>query len=238
MKVAAKRRKSLREMLPEMEVTGEDLEEINAMLNRHGRQRSSVMNILHDMQNRYHYLPKELMEIVSRELDIPYNQVFGLGTFFDAFFMKPLGKYRVDMCMGTTCYNQNASEIMRALEDFVGVKAGDTREDGLFTLLGVHCIGCCSIAPALRISDGTNEVVHGLLTPEKAVGIVGEIEESEARRIQVTEGLIRKTLEYLKRKGGRVSPSEAAEELGLDKEQFKMILMEMQERGLVKRRGS
>ncbi len=238
MKVAAKSRKSLREQLPEMEVTGEDLEEINAMLNRHGRERSSVMNILHDMQNRYHYLPKELLEIVSRELDIPYNQVFGLGTFFDAFFMKPLGKYRVDMCMGTTCYNQNASEIMKALENFMGVKSGDTREDGLFTLLGVHCIGCCSIAPAVRISDGTNEVVHGFLTPQKAVDIVSGIEESEAGKIEVTDELIQNTLEYLRRKGGRVSPIEAAEELGLEKDQFKMILREMEERGIIKRRGS
>lgn len=233
MEVAAKSRKKKKEELPSMEVAGEDLEKINTMLNKYGRKRSSVMNILHEMQNEYHYLPKELLEIVSRELEIPYNQAFALGTFYDAFFMKPLGKYRVDTCMGTTCYNEGASEILNSLEDYIGVETGNTREDGLFTLLGVHCIGCCSIAPAMRIDTGNGEQVYGYLNPEKAVDIIKDIEESE-EKFEVTDELVQKTLNYIKERSGKIIVSQAAEYLNLEEHQFEEVVEKMKEKGIIK----
>lgn len=235
MEVAAKSKKKKKEELPSMEVTEKDLENINETLNEFGRKRSSVMNILHEMQDEYHYLPKELLEIVSRELEIPYNQVFGLGTFYDAFFMKPLGDYRIDTCMGTTCYNEGAPEILSALEDYLGVEQGDTRDDGLFTLLDVHCIGCCSIAPALRIDTENGEEVHGYLTPEKAVDIVKEIEEKE--KIEVTDELIEDVLEYIKEKEGKIEIPTAAEDLNLKEKQLESVIDEMEERGIIKKGG-
>lgn len=236
MRVAAKKEKKEREELPEMDVTGEDLSEIDSILNRFGRKRSSVLDILHDMQNKYHYLPKELLEMVSRELEMPYTQVFSLGIFFDAFFMKPLGKYRLDTCMGTTCYNEGSSEILRSLEDYIGIESGETRDDGLFTLLDVHCIGCCAIAPAMRISGDENEEVHGYLTPEKAVNVVKEIEKAEEEKFEVTDEIIQEALKYIREKEGKIEPSEAAESLGLTEEQFEKIVKEMRDRGIVKQR--
>ncbi len=235
MRVAARKDKKEREELPEMDVTGEDLAKIDSILNEYGRKRSSVLDILHELQNKYHYLPKELLEMVSRELDMPYTQVFGLGTFFDAFFMKPLGKYRLDTCMGTTCYNEGSAGIMEALEDYIGIEAGETRDDGLFTLLGVHCIGCCSIAPAMRVGGNEDERVHGYLTPEKAVDVVKEIEERE-EEFEITEEIIQETLDYIKDRGGKIEPSEAAEDLGLKEDQFNEVVREMKDRGVVKQR--
>lgn len=237
MQVAAKSKKKKKEELPSMEVTEKDLENINSMLNKYGRRRSSVMNILHEMQNEYHYLPKELLEIVSRELEIPYNQVFALGTFYDAFFMKPLGEYRIDTCMGTTCYNEGAPEILTALEDYLGVEQGDTRDDGLFTLLDVHCIGCCSIAPAMRIDAKNGEEVHGYLTPEKAVEIVKEIEETEKEKLEITDELIQEVLEYIKEKEGKIEIRTAAEDLDLKEDKLERAIDEMEERGIIKRGG-
>ncbi|GEM_PF-866300 len=235
MEIASKTMKKRKEELPSMEVSEEDLEKINSLLNKYGRKRKSVMNILHEMQNEYHYLPKELLEIVSRELDIPYSQVFSLGTFYDAFFMKPLGKHRIDLCIGTTCYNEGAPKILKSLEDYIGIQSGDTRDDGLFTLLDVHCIGCCSIAPAMRVNGERNEAVHGYLTPEKAVEIVKEIEESE-EEFEITEELIQKALDYIKDREGKIVVSKASEELDLEEKHFEELVTEMEEKGILKKK--
>lgn len=228
-KIASKSKKKIEEELPSMEVTGEDLKGIDAILSEHGRKRSSLMNVLHDLQNKYYYIPTELLEIVSRELDVPFNQIFGIATFYSAFFMKPLGKYKVSMCEGMTCYNENATEIMENLENYLGIEEGKTREDGEFTLLGVHCLGCCSIAPAMQI----NEDVYGELTPEKAVEIVKNIEESAAEVIEITDEIIQATLDYVKEKGGKIKPKEAAEDLGLTEDQFGKVIDEMKEKGIL-----
>lgn len=234
MKVASKSIEKKKKELPEMEVTTKDLEKIDNMLNKYGRKRNSVINILHEMQNQYHYLPQELLEIVSRELDIPYNQVFALGTFYDSFFMKPLGKYRIDACMGTTCYNEGAPEVVSALEDYIGIEPGETREDGLFTLLDVHCVGCCSIAPVMRIEGEEEERVHGYLTPEKAADIIKDVEESE-KEFEITKELREDVLKYIKEKKGRISVSEAAEELDLREEQFHDVINDLKERGVIRK---
>ncbi len=235
MQVASRRDKEEKRDLPTMEVTGEDLQKIDSILNKHGREKSSLINILHALQDEYHYLPQELMEILSQELDIPYTKIFALGTFYDAFFMKPLGKYKIDACMGTTCYNEGASEILEALEDYVDIERGNTREDGLFTLIGVHCLGCCSIAPAMRIEKENEEEIHGSLTPEKAVKIVSEIEESE-KEFEVTDNLIQKTLGYIKKKNGKIDGAEAAEYLNLEEHQFEEVIEEMKKKGIIKSR--
>lgn len=235
MKVSARRDKEEKIDLPTMEVVGEDLRKIDSILNEQGRKKSSLVNILHELQDEYHYLPQELMEILSRELDMPHTRIFALGTFYDAFFMKPLGKFKIDACMGTTCYNEGASDVIKALEDYIGIERGNTREDGLFTLLGVRCIGCCSIAPVMRICKENRESVHGFLTPEKAVEIIKEIEESE-EEFEITEGLIQEVLGYIREKEGKIDVSEAAEDLGLEEYQFEEVVEEMEEKGIIKKR--
>lgn len=234
MKIASKSRKRVVEELPSMKVTGEDLERIDGILNKYGRKRSSLMNVLHDLQNEYYYLPTELLEIVSRELGVSFNQVFGIATFFSAFFMKPLGKYRVKVCEGMTCYNENATKIIESLENYLKIKKGETREDGKFTLLGVHCLGCCSMAPAVQI----NEDVYGELNPEKALEIVGDIEESASKEVEITDELIQNTIDYIRGKEGKVRPKKAAEDLGLTEEQFDNLIDEMKDRGIIGARAN
>lgn len=226
MKVAAKKKEDVFETLPEMEVTSEDLQAINDILNKEGRKRSSLINILHDLQNKYYYLPKELLEIISRELDMPFNQVYGIATFFSAFFMSPLGDYRVRVCDGTTCFNEGAREIIRSLEDTLEIGIGETREDGKFSLMSAHCLGCCSIAPVMEV----NEDIYGDLTPKKASRIVEDLEEEE---LEITDELIEEAVEYIKNKGGKISVQKASKDLDLTKDQFKKLINELKSNKII-----
>lgn len=226
MEIPVKREENIYEELPEMEVTAEDLEEIDTVLGEEGREKSSLINILHDLQGEYHYLPKELLEIVSRELDKPLNQVYSVATFFSAFFMAPLGDYRVKVCEGTTCFNEGAREIVESLERALDLEVGETGEDGKFSLMSVRCLGCCSVAPAMKI----NEDVYGELTPEKSSRIVGEVERKE---IEITDELIEEATSYIKEKEGEIKPSEAARELDLTEEQFEKVIDELKKRQII-----
>lgn len=226
MKVSSRRKENVYESLPEMEVTSEDLEAIDDILNREGRTGSSLMNILHDLQDRYYYLPKELLEIVSRELGISLNQVYGVATFFSAFFMSPLGDYRVRICDGTTCFNEGARDIIKSLEDVLGMEIGETRDDGKFSLMSAHCLGCCSIAPVMEI----NEEIYGELTVEKAAEVVKDLEEKE---IEITEDLIDEAVDYIREKEGKISVPKASRDFGVTREQFRKLINELKKRRVI-----
>ena len=101
--------------------------------------------------------------------------MFGVATFYAQFRLSPVGKYIIKVCHGTACHVQNAVEITEALEEALKIKDGQTTEDRLFTLESVACLGCCSLAPVMMISDHT----YGKLTGNEAVRIVKNIKLAE-----------------------------------------------------------
>ena len=99
------------------------------------------------------------------------------SPFYSHFALQPKGKYIIKICDGTACHVKKSTEIINALEKHLGLTAGRrTTEDLLFTIETVACLGTCGLAPAIVINDE----VHGLLTPEKAVELVKQIQAKEA----------------------------------------------------------
>ena len=115
----------------------------------------AVISILEDIQEIHGYLPKDVLEQVSERLDVHLSQLFSLATFYSAFTLKPRGKHTIRVCLGTACHVRGAPKIVDELSRLLDIKPSDTTEDMKFTLETVRCVGCCSLAPVIRVDKDT-----------------------------------------------------------------------------------
>lgn len=134
------------------------------ILSAYRGQKSKLIPILQEVQVKFGYLPEEVMREISKLTGIPESEVYSVVTFYAQFRLTPFGKKRVSVCRGTACHVQGAPKILKEIEKMLDIKEDETTPDLEYTLESVACIGCCALAPCLRI----NEEVHGRLTPEKA----------------------------------------------------------------------
>ncbi|MBN1558273.1 MAG: NAD(P)H-dependent oxidoreductase subunit E [Lentisphaerae bacterium] len=121
---------------------------------------SYLIPVLQQVQNRFGYLPRPLMDEVAHRMRIPTAKVTGVATFYHFFSFTPRGKHRVTVCMGTACFVRGAGKILDRLKDLLGVAEGETTADGLFTLESARCLGTCALAPVVVVDDA----LHGNVT--------------------------------------------------------------------------
>jgi len=133
----------------------------------------ALIYLLQSAQDSYGYIPKKVIHYISEVVDLPAADIYGVITFYSQFRLKPLGKYVIKICEGTACHVNNAKNILRALQNELGISVGETSDDSIFSLLSVACLGCCSLAPVIMINDET----HGSLTPKKIKGIIKSYRE-------------------------------------------------------------
>jgi len=112
-----------------------------------------LIALLQDVQELYGYLPEDALREVAEFVGMPVCSVYGVATFYNQFRLTPLGKYVIRICRGTACHVKSSANILIALETELGIKAGETTRDKMFTLETVACIGACSIAPVIQIND-------------------------------------------------------------------------------------
>ena len=133
------------------------------------------MMMLSDIQKEYGYIPLEVQELVSERTGISVAEIYGVVTFYSFFSLKPKGKYIIGCCLGTACYVKGAQQVIDKFSEIIGVKPGETSDDGLFTLDALRCIGACGIAPAVSI----NGKVYPKLSVDAVPGIVEEYRRME-----------------------------------------------------------
>lgn len=149
-----------------------DLDAVEAILEKYNHQRTALIPVLQEIQNRCRYLPEELLAYVASALNISSATVYGVATFYAQFSLEPKGKYVVRVCDGTACHVKSSMAVLNALRKKVKLSNGvATTPDGLFTVETVACLGACGLAPVMTINDQ----VHGQLTPEAAEMIVDEL---------------------------------------------------------------
>ena len=146
------------------------VEKITEICGRYKNENTPLMMILSDIQNEYGYIPLEVQEIVSRETGISVAEIYGVVTFYSFFSLTPKGKYVIGCCLGTACYVKGAQQVIDKFSEILGIKPGETSEDGLFTLDALRCIGACGLAPVLTV----NEDVYGRLTVDDVDKIIAK----------------------------------------------------------------
>ncbi|MBR3971710.1 MAG: NADH-quinone oxidoreductase subunit NuoE [Ruminococcus sp.] len=148
-----------------------DLSLLESVLSEYKDIKGSLITILQKAQDIYGYLPTDVIYHVAKETGNTPAKVMGVATFYTQFRLKPIGKYLIMLCQGTACHVNGSERIEAAISEELGIKDGETTEDGLFTLKCVACLGCCSLSPVMMINDET----YGSLTPEKAIAILKEL---------------------------------------------------------------
>jgi NADH-quinone oxidoreductase subunit E len=144
--------------------------EVDAIVEQYGGKESAILAILQDIQAKDKYLPKEALEYVSQKMDIPLAKVFRIATFYNALSLKPRGRHKIDVCLGTACHVRGGEKILEKLGRDLGVSVGETTKDNRFTLESVRCLGCCSLGP-VAVIDGN---VYGRLAQEKVPNLLKE----------------------------------------------------------------
>ncbi|MDD5583207.1 MAG: NADH-quinone oxidoreductase subunit NuoE [Candidatus Marinimicrobia bacterium] len=134
---------------------------------------SLLIPLLQDIQEEYGYLPEDQLEKVADHVGLPLSRVYGVVTFYNQFRLKPLGKYVIKVCRGTACHVKGSLEILRTIESELGIKAGDTTKDLLFSIETVACMGACSIAPVIVINGN----YYGGLTPKSIHKLIKQCKE-------------------------------------------------------------
>lgn len=129
---------------------------------------SNLIAVLHKVQQLYGYLPKDVIDMVAVEMNIPTAHIWGVATFYHYFNLKKPGKYTIAICLGTACYVKGSGKILDAIKEHLKIDVGQVTEDGVFSIQPARCVGACGQAPVLMI----DEKIYGELTPEKAIKII------------------------------------------------------------------
>jgi NADP-reducing hydrogenase subunit HndA len=150
--------------------TQEQEKALDKIIADHKDMQGALMPVLQQAQELYGYLPIEVQTRIAEGLGISLEEVYQVVTFYAQFSLNPNGKHRVAVCLGTACYVKGAQTILEELEKQLGVKAGGTTPDGVFTLEATRCLGCCGLAPVIVV----DEDVYGRLIPADIKGILAK----------------------------------------------------------------
>ncbi len=145
-----------------------DASMIDAILQRHPKDPSSIIQVMLDVQNELYYLPRDVLYYISDALHVPVSRTYNLATFYKAFSLKPKGKYPISVCTGTACHVQGAMKILDQIERDLGIKEGQTTSDKKFSVESVRCLGCCGLAPVVTVG----KTLHGKLPASKVSTIL------------------------------------------------------------------
>lgn len=140
--------------------TKEQEAELLKVISEHKDDRGALMPVLQKAQDIYGYLPIEVQTIISNEMDIPLEKVYGVVTFYSQFSLSPKGKFKISVCLGTACYVKGSGDLYNKFMEKLGIDGGECTPDGKFSLEACRCIGACGLAPVLTI----NEDVYGRLS--------------------------------------------------------------------------
>ena len=150
---------------------------ITEIVERYKNEPTPTMMILEDIQKEYGYIPLEVQELVSKLTGTPVSEIYGVVTFYSFFSMVPKGKYVIGVCLGTACYVKGAQLVLDKFSQLLGIKPGETTEDGLFTIDVLRCIGACAIAPAVSI----NGKIYPQCKVDNVKNIIEEYRKKEAQ---------------------------------------------------------
>lgn len=147
--------------------------ELECFIDALDEKQGALIHVLHKAQSLFGYLPKEVQAFVAKKLDLPLSKVYGVVTFYSYFNTKPSGKYKINVCLGTACFVRGSGDILEEFEKQLNIKAGETTDDGLFSIEILRCLGACGLAPVVMVNDK----VYGHFTKDMVSKIIEEYKE-------------------------------------------------------------
>lgn len=142
---------------------------LNSVLEKYRQEgRNALIPVLQEAQEIYGYLPKEVLEAISKGLKVPLSAIYGVVTFYAQFYLEKRGRNIVRVCRGTACHVRGGKTVQESVEEFLKLKEGETTPDYKFTLETVACLGACALSPVMMV----NKNYYGKMNKQKAQGIL------------------------------------------------------------------
>jgi NADH-quinone oxidoreductase subunit E len=149
-----------------------EVDKVDEIIEAYGSEKRALIGILHDTQTQYGYLPREAVERIAEKVGIPLSHALRVASFYAAFGFEPRGRHLINACLGTTCHVRGMGGILDRIGTNLGIGAGETTADRRFTVEIVRCLGCCSLAPVMRIDEKT----YGRLRQDRIEDILQRFE--------------------------------------------------------------
>lgn len=127
-----------------------------------------LINVLHETQSQFGYLPAEVQEVIANGLNVSTAHVYGVVTFYSYFTMIPKGRFPISICTGTACYVRGAEKVLDEFKKELNIAVGETTEDGKFSINCLRCVGACGLAPVVLVG----EKVYGRVSPDGVKAIL------------------------------------------------------------------
>ena len=140
-------------------------------------EKDNLIQILNEVQEHFGYIPKYTQLKLSEFLNMPMAEIFGVITFYSRFTLEPKGKYTISVCLGTECFVKGSQKIMDRLKERLGIEAGQTTEDGMFSIDETRCVGACGLAPVFTV----NGEVYGKATVQTLDKVLDELEGGDSK---------------------------------------------------------
>jgi len=141
------------------EISHKTLQQIRKIIEATNGQAGAPIRVLQQVQGVIGYLPPEVLKTVSKEMNIPLSELYGITSFYSFFSMVPKGKYVIQVCLGTSCYVKGAERLIKTLKREFNLESGGITPDGKFSLETVRCLGCCGLSPVIAIRENVHRKV-------------------------------------------------------------------------------
>lgn len=146
---------------------------IKTIVEKYHGEKTALISILQDVQKEYSFLPKDALSLLSEEMEVPLSRVYEVSTFYNSFSLVPRGRHVIEVCAGTACHVKGGPKLRSRLEAELNIECGETTEDRMFTLEEVRCLGCCSLAPVVKVDSD----IYAYLEENKIPGILENYRE-------------------------------------------------------------
>jgi len=148
-----------------------NLNQVDLIVDKYQEKRTALISILHDVQDRYKYLPDEALKMVASRLRMDINEIYGVATFYKSFTLTPQGKHSITLCLGTACHVRGGPKVLRELKGLLHIEPGQTTADRQFSLNVVNCLGVCAVGPVMMV----DRKFYGEMTPIRAKKIIEKL---------------------------------------------------------------
>jgi NADH-quinone oxidoreductase subunit E len=146
---------------------------LDLILSKHPRNGSELITILQETQEKFGYLPADVMKSIAKYLCISPSVLYGAATFYTQFKFTPTGRRVIKVCRGTACHVRGSAVILNKVEEQLNIKVGETSVDGANSLETTACFGSCALAPVIVV----NKDVYGRMNANKVRQVLKETQE-------------------------------------------------------------
>lgn len=153
-----------------------DISIVESIIDSHGEDEKALIQAMLAIQEEFNFLPKEALEKLSKQLNVPMIRVYQVAAFYKVFSLEPRGKHIITVCKGTACHVRGSNMLVDQVNRVLKIGSGETTEDMQFTLEEVNCLGCCAIGPVMTVDNK----YYGNMSVSKVERVINKYVEKEA----------------------------------------------------------